>query len=455
MFEKFTQKAIDVVQSAQSFALSFNHDRVLSQHLLLGLVAQTKGVQAKILNFDKINFGELSTEIASSAPCISLIKDKNLPFSKESKEILLLCNKLTQELNSKFTMPQHIALAIFLSKNTQAFKILKKFSFDEEKIIPNLKRILDKSEDIKISHPEVEVENTQLSNINDFFSENTISNILSNAQSKVTTSGYEIMGSEQILQSILDNKDYPIVDILNNFSINSETFAQDLSKFSSRSAEFESSEKKIIFTPNAFNSLLLALDLARESGCVEILPEHIVLGMLKSKKGIAYKILSSKIPASVDFEDVILKKLDDKIPETLVILRLAKEEAISLNCSVIGTEMILLGILSYGTGVASDTLKQLGITLKDARNEVKKLIKPQKDGNITSLSYSPRAKKMLEVAYSKAREHKRKKIKSENLLYGITKMPQCIAMQVLYNLGTDVLEVQQGIKQELLFGMDL
>ena len=56
MFEKFTQKAIEVVQSAQNYAQKFCHEQVLTQHLLLGLVFQLKGVQAKILNFDKINF---------------------------------------------------------------------------------------------------------------------------------------------------------------------------------------------------------------------------------------------------------------------------------------------------------------------------------------------------------------------------------------------------------------
>ena len=65
------------------------------------------------------------------------------------------------------------------------------------------------------------------------------------------------------------------------------------------------------------------------------------------------------------------------------------------------------------------------------------------------------AKKMLEIAYETAQEHKRTKIKSENILYGITKTPNCLAMKVLGNLGTDVLEIQQGIKQELLGGMEL
>ena len=66
MFEKFTQKAIDVVQAAQNYAVEFNHAKILSQHLLLGLFVQSKGVQAKILGFDKINFGELNKEIFSS-----------------------------------------------------------------------------------------------------------------------------------------------------------------------------------------------------------------------------------------------------------------------------------------------------------------------------------------------------------------------------------------------------
>ncbi len=453
MFEKFTQKAIDVVQAAQNYAVEFSHGKILSQHLLLGLCAQSKGVQAKILGFDKINFGELNKEVYSSEKNNPNQKLENIIFSLEAREILKISVELSQKLNSKFVMPQHIALAIYSNKNCGAYKILKKFDIDEEKIISNLKRMLDKSSDVKALHPEEEIENTELTNINDFFKEKTISEILSQAQSKLIAPGYEILGTEQILQAILENKNYEIVNILEKYNITSEVFLEQLSHIHSRKAEFENSEKQIIFTPNAFLSLLLALDFAKESGSTEIKAEHIILGILKSKKGIAYKILSELLPKGIDFEDIVMKKLNDKIPETLAILRLAKEEAISLNSSTLGTEMILLGILSYGAGIASDTLRRLGINLKDARKEVEKLIVPQKE--IKNIVYSPRAKKMLEVAYETAQEHKRNKIKSENLLYGITKMPNCLAMKVLTNLGTDVLEIQQGIKQELLGGMDL
>ena len=454
MFEKFTQKAIDVVQSALNYTQEFCHSRVQSQHILMGLVAQSKGVQAKILSFDKIHFGELSVEVHSSAPSDpNRKKDDNIFFSSEARDILKFAVEISDELNSKFVMPQHIALALFQSKESGAYQILKKFDIDIEKIVQNLKRVLDKSSELSALHPEDETENSTASKINDFFKEKTMSEILHNAQSKMNSSRYEILGSEQILQSILDNKDYKIVEILDKYNVNSETFAQKLNQFNSRSAEFENSEKQIIFTPNAFNALLLAFDYAKESGSVGIQAEHIILGILKSKQGIAYKILSQCITNAVDFEDIVMRKMNDKITETLAILRLAKEEARTLNCATVGTEMILLGILSYGAGVASDTLKRLGITLKDARNEVEKLVKPQKE--VKTLNYSPRAKKILEVAYETAKEHKRNKIKSENILYGITKMPTCLAMQVLTNLGTDVLEIQQGIKQELLGGMEL
>lgn len=454
MFEKFTQKSIDVIQGALNYASNFKHNRVLSTHILLGLVSQIKGVQAKILNLDKVNFGKLNTLVMESAKINPEQKeDANIIFSLDAREILKSAMELTNKLNSRFTTPQHIALALFLSKESSAYEIIREFDIDTEKVIQNLERMLDKSSSVKQIHPEEEPENTQLTNINDFFKEDTISKILSCAQSKLSASGYEIVGTEQIMQAILDNKEYKIVELLNKYSIDSDVFSKKVSQIPSRSAEFENSEKQIIFTPNAFSSLLLALDIAKISGSVSIQPEHLVLGILKSKQGIAYKILSELLPKSIDFEDLIIKKMNDNIPETLAILRLARAEAISMESSSIGTEMILLGILSYGTGVAANVLRKLGITLKDAKIEVEKLIKPQKDVKV--LNFSPRAKKMLEVAYETAQEHKRAKIKSENILYGISKMPNCLAMNVLSNLGTDILEIQQGIKQELLGGMEL
>ena len=63
MFEKFTQKAIEIVTQAQEEAQRLGHYQIRSEHLLLALYIQTKGAQAKILEFDKIERSKLIEEI--------------------------------------------------------------------------------------------------------------------------------------------------------------------------------------------------------------------------------------------------------------------------------------------------------------------------------------------------------------------------------------------------------
>ena len=175
-------------------------------------------------------------------------------------------------------------------------------------------------------------------------------------------------------------------------------------------------------------------------------------GILKAKTGIAYKILDKLSDHSLNFEEKLLKDINSSsanVPETLAILRLAKAEAENFNKKTVGSEMILLGILAHQPSVAYSVLKKLDITLKDARREVENLVGYSVEENHNGFEYSIRAKKILDMAYVAAKKHGKTKIVSEHLLYAITKQPDCLAMKVLENLGTDVLEIKQGILKEL------
>ena len=452
MFEKFTQKAIEIVTQAQEEAQRLGHYQIRSEHLLLALYIQTKGAQAKILEFDKIERSKLIEEINFSIGAkINPSGHHEVTFSKSARNILDETLLLAKKYKSRFIMPQHIALALFSSKNSGAYNIIKKFNLNEEKIISNLTRLLDKNSNEDFEHPENLNENLNatLSNINNFFKEKNVEEILNNAASELSAFGYEILGTEQILQSILENGDYEVTKFLDRTGINKDIFMQKLQGISSRSAEFENSEKQIIFTPNAFKAMLLAIDTARELGSVEIKPEHIILGMIKTKTGIAYHILKDLINDTESFEEKLTKEVTGKTPEMLSILRLAKEEAQNLNRSSIGTEMLLLGILGLGSGAGASALHKLGITLKDARYEVEKLVGCGSEHDNTPYEYTPRAKKALECAYEIAKSHSKTKISSENLLYAITRQKECLAMKVLEALGTDVLEIKYGIRKEI------
>lgn len=80
----------------------------------------------------------------------------------------------------------------------------------------------------------------------------------------------------------MEDKDSPLVKILAQFGVTEELFEDKLSKVQSRQAEYEG--RQIVFTPNAFLAMNLALQTAKELGSSEVLPEHMILGLLKTKK---------------------------------------------------------------------------------------------------------------------------------------------------------------------------
>lgn len=451
MLEKFTQKAIDIVQNAQIQAGNFGSDKVYSEHILLALALNNKGVEAKLIGAEKINYDDLVELINKKISSKRKPKMREyISFSASAKSILEKSVEIARQYNNALIMPAHIALAVFFSKNSGAYEILKEFDIDEEKIVSSLCRLIEKNSGKSYyKHPEKqEVQNQICTNIDNLLDEHTVSNLLKTAQSKLSTMGYEILGTEQIIQSILDNPDNSITKILETYGISKESFDNELKNFSDRNEEY--GERKIIFTPNAFRAMLVSLDAARETGSVEIRPEHIVLGILRSKKGIAYRIFDKLSNHSLNFEETILKDINSSsnIPETLAILRFGKTEAANFNKKTVGTEMILLGILSQ-QNIGYEVLKKLGIGLKDARREVESLVGYGVEENNNGFEYSLRAKKMLDIAYCAAKRHGKTKIGAEHLLYAITKQPDCLAMKVLENLGTDVLEIKQGILQEL------
>lgn len=452
MLEKFTQKAIDIVQNAQIQAGNSGSDKVYSEHILLALALNNKGVESKLIGAEKIDSDTLINLANQKISFKSKPKKREyISFSASAKSILEKSVEIAKQYNNPLILPAHIALAIFFSKNSGAYEILREFDIDEEKIVSNLCRLIEKNSGKNYyKHPEKqETQSQTFKNIDSLLNnEQTVSNLLRTAQSKLSTMGYEILGTEQIIESILDNPDNEITKILESYGISKESFDGELKNFADRNEEY--GERKIIFTPNAFRAMLLSLDTAREMGSVEIRPEHIVLGILRAKTGIAYKIFDKLSNHTLNFEETLVKDINSSsnVPETLAILRFAKAEAANFNKKTVGTEMILLGILNR-PNLAYEVLKKLGIGLKDARREVESLMGYGVEENENDFEYSLRAKKMLDIAYDAAKRHGKTKIVSEHLLYAITKQPDCLAMKVLENLGTDVLEIKQGILQEL------
>lgn len=444
MLEKFTEKAINVVTEAQNQAKFMQNVSVQPEHFLLALVKQAKGISLKIFRDFNVNFEDLQKVVEEK---LRFEKSSKIfttpPFSNASKDLLKKSLDLAQKSSNQNILYEHIFLAVLNDKNSYISRILERFNFDVYKAKDLISRLVQKKT-LKKLHPESD-ESTKLPK--DLLeTENLLSgskHIFDRALSKLSTSKYEILGTEQIISSILEDKNSELYQILEKNGINSEIFEQKLKELTSRDDEFEG--KQIIFTPNAFLAMNNAIECAKELGSSEVTPTHLLLGILKSKKGIAYNIFKQLNISDNTLEKEIIKPIENQMPKALTIMKLAKEEAKRIGRNTVGTEMFLLGIIAEGNGIGSRVLNELEISLKDARNTVEEIIGYGDDYFETEITFTDRAKKVLETSWQLAKKRNEPKIESAHLLYAITTVPDCIAMKVLEQLGADVVEIKQGI----------
>lgn len=450
MFEKFTEKAVNVIVEAQNIAIYDHSDRVLSEHLLLALVKETKGFCAKIFKSYDITYERLAEEIYLSLNIEEADMNSAIPFSEDFKRILTSTMDLIEKSGNPTVHYEHLVLAAINDKHSRISEYLEHLGFDIEKSKPLIEKLVQRKVK-KDFHPELDENKEKEINLTQetdaLFDNEKSAKIFERAVSKLSTSNYEILGTEQIISSILEDKDSDLTKILEQFGITEEVFEEKLSHINSRQAEYEG--RQIVFTPNAFIAMSLALQTAKELGSSEVLPEHMILGLLKTKKGVAYNIFKELHINDDDLAHGIIKPIEKQMPETLTILRLAKQEARRIGRGVVGTEMFLLGIIGEATGIGAIVLNELEINIRDARIIIEKIIGYGNEYFDSEMVFTKRAKRVLETAWEHAKKEHKTKIESADLLWAITTEPDSLAMQALEQLGTDVVEIREGIKKHL------
>ena len=119
------------------------------------------------------------------------------------------------------------------------------------------------------------------------------------------------------------------------------------------------------------------------------------------------------------------------------VLAMAREEAARLHHEYVGTEHILLGLIREGEGVAAAVLQNLNVDLDELTQKIEETVKKGKAAQTTGpdLPYTSRAKKVLELAMSEARELTHSYVGTEHLLLGLLREEKGIAAQVLTDAG--------------------
>ena len=122
------------------------------------------------------------------------------------------------------------------------------------------------------------------------------------------------------------------------------------------------------------------------------------------------------------------------------VLQMAREEAARLHHEYVGTEHILLGLIREGEGVAAAVLQNLNVDLEEIQQKIEETVKKGKAAAAAGpdLPYTSRAKKVLELAMTEARELNHSYVGTEHLLLGLLREEKGIAAQVLTDNGVNL-----------------
>ncbi len=445
MFERFTEKAVNVVSKSQEIARECGFNVILPEHLLLALVCEAKGVSLRIFKNKNITYENLLEKFYPDLEG-SKADNRTLHFGEEYKELLKRAVDFANVSGNSTVLFEHLFLAVLSYKEFQKINFLNDYGLNIEETRTLLQKLVQKK--IKrILHPETDEtkEEDKPDDTDAIFDSEESAKVFERAVAKLSTSNYEILGTEQILSSILEDKSTNLYNILENFGITSDGFDAKLKNVQSRTSEYAG--RQIIFTPNAFKTMNLALQTAKELGSSVVLPEHIILGILKAKKGVAYDIIKEFHISDDDLAHAIIKPIEKQMPETLTILRLAKEEARRIGRNTVGTEMFLLGIIAEPTGIGSKVLKELEINIKEARDVVENIVGFGNEYYDREITFTTRAKRVLETAWHIAKKENKTKIESSHMLLAITTEPTSLAMKALEQLGVDSVEIREGVKK--------
>jgi ATP-dependent Clp protease ATP-binding subunit ClpC len=137
--------------------------------------------------------------------------------------------------------------------------------------------------------------------------------------------------------------------------------------------------------------------------------------------------------------------MHDKFTERVrKVIYLAREEAARLQHDYIGTEHLLLGVIREGEGIAATVLNNLGLDLDRIRQEVENMVSPS-GGTMTigEIPFTPRAKRVLELAVEEARALGHNYVGTEHLLLGLIREGEGVAAKVLLELGVDRKRVRE------------
>jgi hypothetical protein len=144
MFERFTERARQVVVLAHEEARTLNHNHIGTEHIRLGLLLQEEGLAARVLESLDITVAGVHTEVVRIVGPGEEVTSGQIPFTPRATKVLELALREALSVGHSYIGTEHIMLGLVRENEGVAARILLGFNADAEKIRNEVIRMLSR-----------------------------------------------------------------------------------------------------------------------------------------------------------------------------------------------------------------------------------------------------------------------------------------------------------------------
>jgi ATP-dependent Clp protease ATP-binding subunit ClpA len=426
MYERFTDRARKVMQSANQEAQRLRHEYVGTEHILLGLVKEGSGVAANVLKNLDIDLRRVRLEldqVLQVGP--EVVPLNNLLLTPRVRKIIDYARKEARELGHEHIGTEHLLLGLLREQEGVAAQVLINFGLRLKDVHEEVLRLLggyphrdpQPPRDLPVILPHPLTAEDFPARIRDTLNDLDLQIEALNQRKEDAVAAQDFEWAAHLRDQadrIKTRKREVIRDWRSGYAIDRAWLT--------RNSGTAGILARRIFEFRRWDELPILADALEEAGCTDReLLEH------------------CRHPGNHG-----ARCFTDKARK---VMQYANQEAQRFKHEYVGTEHILLGLIKEGSGVAVHALMNLGIDLRQLRQEVEVILQfGPYEVPMGKLPQTPRAKKVITYAIVEARDFNHNYVGTEHVLLGLLREQEGLAAQVLMMLGLslEVLREQIG-----------
>lgn len=275
--DRLTETSVDVMNRAREEAVRMESIAIDVEHVLLGLLSVSGGIAYFILTKNNLYWKEVHEVLWHQTREKRNTKGDNICASERVNDLILRAFDISKECNAGLVHTEHLLLALIEMKSWRTRDVFDTFAINLEKLRTEILRTISK------------VGEGGDKNVFDrYYTKTEPIAVIDFAREESRRLGHNFVGTEQLLLGILKQNDSAAC-ILKSAGITYKQAAVEIEKIIGHGTGFVAPEMPL--TPRAKRVLEFTWDEARQLGHNYICTEHLLLGLIREKEGVAGRVL--------------------------------------------------------------------------------------------------------------------------------------------------------------------